>query len=188
MPTRNFKLYALSQISRSSGFDVSGKITRQEDLLTITYELSGPLDKIDKIDKIIKIQIASPEITPVRKNRLWEETCFELFLAIKGSDPYWEFNFSPSGNWNVYRFYEYRKGMAEENSFSELPFCMTRKPDFLQIIIEIRLDKIIPSDQPLQAGISAIIKNNDDNISYLALTHPGPKPDFHLKDSFIMEL
>jgi hypothetical protein len=109
-----------------------------------------------------------------------------VFIGIKGTDPYWEFNLSPSGNWNVYRFDDYRKEMTEETAFNALPLCVTQTPDVFKINLKISLDKILPPGIPLQAGVSAVIKNIDNTLSYWALAHPGPKPDFHLKDAFII--
>lgn len=179
MPTQNFKLYPFSQTNRLSEINITGTITRHADTLKIIFELSDPLNQII---------IPASGKNPVRKNRLWEDTCFELFIGIKGTDPYWEFNLSPSGNWNIYRFNDYRKGMAEETTFSTLPFWVTHTPDYLKMILEISLNKILPPDQALRAGISAVIKNNHGDMNYWALTHPGPKPDFHLTDAFCLEL
>lgn len=47
---------------------------------------------------------------PLRTDGLWRATCFELFLSRPGEDAYVEFNFSPSGQWAVYRFDRYREG------------------------------------------------------------------------------
>ena len=52
-------------------------------------------------------------VSPARADRLWERTCFELFLRRPDADSYYEFNFSPSGEWAGYRFDSYRSGMAE---------------------------------------------------------------------------
>ena len=65
-----------------------------------------------------------PADMPARRDRLWEETCFEFFLAVKNSPRYWEFNLSPAGHWNVYRFADYRQGMQEEPAFASLPFSV----------------------------------------------------------------
>ena len=32
-------------------------------------------------------------------DRLWQHTCFEAFVGVPGADPYYEFNFSPAGDW-----------------------------------------------------------------------------------------
>ncbi len=128
MATQNFILYPFSETDRLSDFNISGTLTRQAGTLTITFELSAPLEQI---------RIPTQADNPVRKHRLWETTCFEMFLKIKGFDPYWEFNFSPSGCWNVYRFDDYRKGMSEETAFSKLPFHVSRQTDTL--IIDAKL-------------------------------------------------
>ena len=73
---------------------IKGKILRQNNLLTIHYALTG---------KIEDIFLPSPTVNPTRKEELWKNTCLEFFLAVKDSSGYWEFNLSPSGDWNVYR-------------------------------------------------------------------------------------
>ena len=52
-------------------------------------------------------------VPPARTHGLWERTCFELFLRQADSDSYYEFNFSPSGEWAAFGFDSYRSGMAE---------------------------------------------------------------------------
>ncbi|WP_423604253.1 DOMON-like domain-containing protein [Sphingomonas sp. MS122] len=52
-------------------------------------------------------------VAPGRADGLWRRTCFELFLRRRGEEGYFEFNFSPSGEWAAYRFDRYREGMAE---------------------------------------------------------------------------
>lgn len=44
-----------------------------------------------------------------RGDRLWEQTCFEAFIAPRGATAYVEFNFSPSGQWAAYAFSDYRQ-------------------------------------------------------------------------------
>ena len=47
---------------------------------------------------------------PSRADDLWRSTCFELFLRRPGAEGYFEFNFSPSGQWAAYAFDGYRAG------------------------------------------------------------------------------
>ncbi len=178
----NFQPFLLQPFSPTTslpGLKIFGNITHDSGDLFVSYTLSGPIDQI---------MIPVAEKIPNRKNRLWENTCFELFLRVKNSDPYREFNLSPSGNWNVYRFDAYRKNMAEETAFSALPFCVSRQTDTLCIDVKFNLKKIIPPDLPAQAAVSAVIKSVNKGTSFWALSHPGPKPDFHHPDSFILEL
>lgn len=179
MTTRDFQLHPFDPSDRLNGDHVSGTIIRQENLLIIFYEFYGDLDLI---------QIPKPAKNPARKHRLWKTTCFELFIQVDGSDGYLEFNLSPSGNWNIYRFDGYRKGMSEALPSSMLPFNVTRSTNLLKIELEIHLDNIFPPNVAIRAGISAVTKTLDNNITYWALIHPAPKPDFHHPDSFMFEL
>lgn len=148
-------------------------------MLTLRYVLQGSRE-----DLVIPV----PSDTPVRKSGLWEETCFELFLAVKDSPGYWEFNLSPVGHWNAYRFAAYRQGMREETVFTSLPFSVRSRDDFVSLTLAIDLGRIIQADQALEAGISAVIKYKDGDVAYWALIHCGSRADFHLRESFIVEL
>jgi hypothetical protein len=158
---------------------ITGKIIRRSGTVAISYALFGPM---------AEIVIPGLAGMPVRKNALWEETCFEFFLASRDSDQYWEFNLSPAGHWNVYRFKSYRQDMREEPAFTSLPFSVRRQPDSLRLSLKLDLDKIIPADETLRVAISAVIKSKNGDITYWALTHPGPQADFHRRDSFLIEL
>ena len=97
---------------------IKGKILRQNNLLTIHYALTG---------KIKDIFLPSPSVNPTRKDDLWKTTCLEFFLAIKDLSQYWEFNLSPSGDWNVYYMAAYRRiGFREETSIQWLQFEMQK--------------------------------------------------------------
>jgi hypothetical protein len=119
---------------------------------------------------------------------LWEDTCFEFFLGIKNSAQYWEFNLSPAGHWNVYRFDGYRQGMQEETAFENLPFNVQNQADGLALGLDVDLDKIISVQQAIEVAITTVIKDRDGEVTYWALTHRGVEADFHLRDSFIIEL
>ena len=60
-------------------------------------------------------QVRLPEAAAAgaRTDELWRHTCFEAFIAAGDAGPYFEFNFSPSGDWAAYRFSAYRAGMAQ---------------------------------------------------------------------------
>src|SRR5689334_19764766 len=53
-----------------------------------------------------------PPKTPSRSDDLWRTTCFETFVRPPTGQVYYEFNFSPSGDWATYRFDGYRSGMS----------------------------------------------------------------------------
>jgi len=132
--------------------------------------------------------MAGPAEAPGRRHGLWEGTCFELFLGLKDSPRYWEFNLSPAGHWNVYRFESYRQGMVEETAITALPLRVQRREDSLSMALELDLRAIVPAGRALEAAIAAVLKSREDEASYWALTHPGPEADFHRRDGFILEL
>lgn len=179
MKNKPFSLQPFQKNSFLSDLNITGSIARRSDILSICYKVQGRLS-----------EICLPEITdtPARKNNLWENTCFEFFLAVRDLPPYWEFNLSPSGDWNVYYFQGYRAGMKEEMSFSSLPFVTRRDSELFLLDFECDLERIVDKHKPIEIAISAVIKYTNNNLSYRALTHCGSKADFHLRDSFMIKL
>ena len=45
-----------------------------------------------------------PTAAGERRDGLWRHTCFEAFVTAPGVSGYYEFNFSPGGDWAAYRF------------------------------------------------------------------------------------
>ena len=179
MNGRSFSLKPFSPISPGLDITITGSIARRGDILAIRYALRG---------KLAELVIPGPAAMPARRHGLWEETCFEFFLGVKDSPRYWEFNLSPAGHWNVYRFAGYRQGMAEEEAFTSLAFSVRRRPDSLGVALELEIERIVAADQPLEVALAAVIKFRDQGLTYWALTHPGPEADFHRRDSFLVEL
>ncbi len=129
-----------------------------------------------------------PVDMPYRKNALWEDTCFEFFIAVKDSPRYREFNLSPAGHWNVFLFSAYRKGMQEDTAIGPIPFGVQRHPDALLLSLEMDMDRFIRAEQVMEVGLSAVIKYKSGETSYWALTHIGQQADFHQRESFIIKL
>jgi hypothetical protein len=173
--------FILSPFNTGDAHDlrVRGNIERRSGSLIVVYELNGPMKNL---------AIPPLSMKPERKNRLWEDTCFELFLRPAGSEAYWEINLSPSGDWNVFRFSGYRQGMQEEQTFETLPFTAEILSNSLRLVVEIEIEKIIPEGKAISVGVNAVIKEVNGDRSYWALTHNEIKPDFHRKDGFIITL
>ena len=179
MKSQSFSLKPFPSAGLLRHLEITGDIVRSSDKLSISYLLTGPL---------AELMVPAPADVRLRKNRLWEESCFEFFLAPVTSDHYWEFNLSPSGHWNVYRFTSCRQGMREETAFTTLPFSILLNSDSLQLSLEVELDTVVSADQALKIGISAVIKTINGRMTFWALTHPGSQPDFHRRDAFIIDL
>jgi hypothetical protein len=179
MKRQDFSLQPFSPIGPPLTIEITGQIIRRPRQLAIRYDLRGDLSEVI---------IPAPAALPARRAGLWEETCCEFFLGVKDSPEYWEFNLSPAGHWNVYRFAGYRQGMAEETALTSLPVSVRRGSDSLELGLELDVGGIVAADQPLMVGIAAVIKLTGGELTYWALTHPGPAADFHRRDSFVVEL
>ncbi len=160
----------------SSSLSIEAKLEVQAQGFLLSFEITG--------SGVDQVMISPRSTKPSRKNELWKETCFECFFGVGGVKQYFEFNGSTSGDWALYLFDDYRKGMRDapvsaqplleklEKSSGKIE-CVWRIPYFTKSILQ-------------SASITAVIKTNGtDEASYFALKHAGEKPDFHLRESFI---
>ncbi len=159
---------------------ITGNISWQNNLLALRYVVAG---------NTADIFLPPPSAHPSRKDELWKMTCFEFFLAIKSQPRYWEFNMSPSGDWNVYRMDTYRRvGFREETFIQQLPFSVRKEARCVSVEAAVDLGPIIQADQLIQVGIASIVQAKDGHETYWALRHPAEHADFHLRESFALEL
>ena len=125
---------------------------------------------------------------PGRRDGLWRRTCAELFVGVSGRPDYLEWNLSPSGHWNLYRFDGYREGGRPEPAVADAAPRVARGDGELVIEARLPLEPLGLSEQPLEAGISAVVEAADGTLTYWALVHPGERPDFHDRRGFILRL
>ena len=179
MTFRKFSLVPFPFEGDVPGIRIEGSIGREADRLSVRWDILG---------KLSDLSLPARGTFPARKDRLWEETCFELFLGPAGSERYWEFNLSPSGNWNVYRFESVRTGMEIEPGFSAMPFDVLVEPDALRLSLDADIGKLAAAGESLEAGIAAVIKTKKGGTSHWALAHPGSRPEFHRREGFQLTL
>ncbi|MEW6673936.1 MAG: DOMON-like domain-containing protein [Thermodesulfobacteriota bacterium] len=158
--------------------DITCTVGRKAHLLQVDFRLQGDLDSI---------AIPLPAVRPARRDRLWENTCLECFVALEASPAYWEFNLSPSGDWNAYRFDDYRRGMREEKALPELIVTLRREPNLLSLGCRISLECLGLDRQNLAMGLAAVVRSGDGRNTCWAAVHTGPKPDFHRREAFILK-
>lgn len=176
---QTFKLVPYPAINPPK-IDISGEIVRASNNFFIRYEVDGEIDQI---------LLSARSSSPTRTDDLWKATCFEFFIATPYQPGYWEFNMSPSGDWNIYKMEAYRRvGFREETAFTQLPFVLGKSGSKLSLDISVDLNPLLQPKQEVQVGITAIIQSVYGNESYWALAHPGAQADFHLRDSFILTM
>ncbi len=121
-----------------------------------------------------------PPAPKVPADGLWQHTCFEAFVAVDGAQGYREFNFSPSGQWAVYRFKTERLRDTVEDRTQPI-LEVSRGADSLELTARWPKPDV-PASAPQHWGLCAVIEEADGRLSYWALAHPKDRPDFHHRD------
>jgi hypothetical protein len=144
------------------------------DALNLQYTLRADLARV-----------RVPEAKSARRtDELWRHTCFEAFLRARTGTGYHEVNASPSTEWAVYSFDDYRQGMAP----ADVPAPAIRVArSARELVVEVHVDlKVLPPSRAL--ALAAVIEDESGSLSYWALKHPAAKPDFHHAGGFVLEL
>ena len=160
--------------------DLSVELNHQHDRLLLRYRLAGDVSAL----------LVPEPAPPVRADGLWQHTCFEVFISPAGSSEYWEYNFSPSGAWAAYHFTACRTGMTPLQQ-GAAPL-ITVEAGAAQLTLAARLDLGWLAQSRgfagLRLGLTAVIEDRAQGLSYWALKHAAEQPDFHRADSFVVPL
>jgi hypothetical protein len=78
--------------------------------------------------------------------------------------------------------------MVEEQGITDLKVEASKESRFFTLRCSFSLAGFIPADQSISSGLSCVLDHLDGQKSYWALVHPGPQPDFHHSDSFLLKL
>lgn len=145
-------------------------------MLAVSYVLEGDLERLS----------IPPWTGSAIGARLWEHTCFELFIRKRDADAYDEFNFSPSGAWAGHRFERYRVGAPLIAPLPVPKIAMRRDEETLALEASIEAERLSPAyaEGPVDFGLSAVIEDLQGGLTYWALAHPPGKPDFHHAEAF----
>lgn len=159
--------------------EITGMLALEAGALSVLYDLSGAAEQV---------RYAAISAQPSRKNDLWRTTCFELFVKLPGGSEYWEYNLSPSRDWNAYHFTGYRSQLQPEVHVTGIDI-VTEVAQARLASLQARLP-LPPSllNRKLAVGISSVIEDAEGNMHYFALRHSGVKPDFHDPAGFVLSL
>lgn len=155
-----------------SPFELQTQVEIKGNELHLLYQVKGPLNKL----LLPKLNSSS-----LFKDELWKHTCLEFFVKNLNSTEYTELNFSPSGDYAVYHFKNYR-----ERDFS---FKNAAIPQIHSSLTNSLFE--LKAKIPLVKGeisLTAVIEDQNQGISYFALAHKKERPDFHDPASFIVNL
>ncbi len=125
-----------------------------------------------------------------RAEALWTHTCFEAFIAPVDAPGYYEFNFSPSLDWAIYRFSAYRKGMSPVEIGQNPLISVRRGDDGLELQAAVRCEHLadLRDARRLRIAVAAVIEDENGRLSYWGLRHQPGKPDFHHPNGFALEV
>lgn len=146
--------------------------------LALTYTLKADMSRI---------RVGS-EGPPGPADGLWKHTCFEAFIQPTGSAGYYEFNFSPTRQWAVYRFDSYRQGMTPMELASPPDISVRKAPDSLELQSTFPLPVVAGVGGRTQLGLAAVVEEESGRLCYWSGRHPEGKPDFHHAYGFAFEL
>ena len=122
-----------------------------------------------------------------RTLKLWEKTCFELFIKNVRNE-YLEFNLSPRFEWNCFYFKNKGDPLHEWSQMQrpETDILLSLEKFFLvcEIKKEYFPENFVTEANTMSIGISSVIKMKNGDMTYWALSHEDSKPNFHHFDSF----
>jgi hypothetical protein len=170
-----------------------------------SLSVSGALDATGRITvdcllqgELLGLRLPGAARAPQRRDELWRHTCVELFARRGAAEAYVEFNFSPSGDWAVYRFEGYRRGQSRPQlappgiTLHALGPGQLRLQARAQLPLEAdpaeRLATAATGPGVWQLGFAAVIEASDGTLAYWATRHAGARPDFHAPESFSLAL
>jgi hypothetical protein len=157
--------------------ELTARVDRvSDDLLVLYYQVEGNIDELQ----------LPPQRRSTHTDGLWKHTCFEAFVRSPASRGYYELNFSPSSEWAVYRFDDYRRGMTPVQPQHTPKIICRRRDDRLEADVDVHLGELVGKE--LVLAVAAVLEDQQGRISYWALAHPAGKPDFHHPDGFVLNL
>ena len=152
----------------------------ESDILVFHYSLAADMSRVR----------VPPSDVGRAADALWKHTCFEAFVAAADVPGYYEFNFSPSRDWAIYRFSAYRAGMSRAEMGAVPEISVRRSDDGLELESTVRLGHLadLGDAHRLRVAMAAVIEDDAGGLSYWALRHAPGKPDFHHPDGFALEV
>ena len=157
-----------------SSITVKATIKLHNNQLILEYQILGNLSNYH-FPKTTTLQ---------RADKLWLDTCFELFIASTNSNSYLEINISPSTKWNIYHFTNYKEGMRKSNIIS-IPTIKAHKYHNEYVLSFESIISKESFDQGLLINLCVILLDKQGVRHFYSIKQREDSPDFHDRDYFI---
>jgi hypothetical protein len=121
---------------------------------------------------------------------LWRRTCFEAFIAVDGAASYHELNISPSGEWALMAFADYREKAPLACGVPAPEIAVRVTARCLEVDVLIAPACLSPghASARLRLALATIVEETGGAVSYWSLHHPAGHPDFHHPSAFVVRL
>lgn len=149
---------------------VKANIELQNLQLKVNYQIEGDISQYN----------FSQKTKQQRADRLWLDTCFELFIANRDKKEYWEINTSPSTEWNSYYFTGYKENMRESTIFSTPKIITDSDESQYKLSFETTIKKGF-LEKKLHINICVILLDRDGERNFYSINRRNNTPDFHDK-------
>ena len=127
---------------------VTARVDRfSEDLLILYYEIVGDIDQL-------RCRRSGAPHTPTDCGNT---PASKLFVRPEGARNYVELNFSPSSEWAVYRFDDYRRGMTPVEPPHAPKIICRRREDRLEADVDVHCSGLVPRED-LQLALAVVLK------------------------------
>jgi hypothetical protein len=168
LPHIDHPMPAVQSITVDMAFD--------DDQLTLRYSVTGQMDRL----------MFEAERAAQRADKLWQKSCFEIFIRPLGERRYDEYNFASSSHWAAYGFTDRRHGMHDLKVVQAPRIEQSHTNN--QFILDVILPHIHLHQTGVDIGLSVIVEDVDGAHSYWALAHPEGQADFHNDACFALRL
>jgi hypothetical protein len=152
---------------------INASIEILDSKLKLNYQVVGDISKYHFPSKT----------TQQRANNLWLDTCFELFIANRNEDSYWEINISPSTKWNSYHFTRYKEEMRESNLFLTPQIKIEKQKNKYELFFETTFSRGVLKEK-LDINLSVILLDHKGKRNFYTINRRNDSPDFHDRATF----
>jgi hypothetical protein len=147
--------------------------------LRISFRMEGDIRRLQLPEKGAAL----------RSDGLWQHSCFEAFLRPDADNSYYEFNFSPSGDWALYSFSARRDGrQSPEMPAPQVDFRRSDDNCDMSAVVSLAPLAALAHAPFLSAGLAAVIEDRHGGLTHWALAHRGDAPDFHDPATFTLRV